>query len=80
MKALDRAFVILDCPRCSYGMDVELISVLLQELIFCPCCKSEIQLVDSDASLFGVRVAVESAMKSLDRELNRLQKTVRIDV
>ena len=80
MKALDRAFIILNCPRCSYGMDVEMMSFLLQRRVFCPCCKSEIQLVDSEASLFGARVAAESALKNLDREFKKLQKTVRFEI
>ena len=44
MSLIDGLFVVLNCPNCGYGMDVEIRSVELQETAFCPCCKVAIQL------------------------------------
>ena len=40
MDLFDGLFLIMACPNCSYGMDVELRSVQSSEATtFCPCCK-----------------------------------------
>ena len=75
MSLLDGMFIVVDCPRCSYGMDVEFRSCELQEKVLCPCCKIAIQLVDDNASVFGARKEVDSAIKDLQRELEKLNKT-----
>ena len=65
MDILKGTFVILDCPLCQYGMDVELISVRMEVRVFCPCCKAEIQLLDGNASTYKAQAEVESAIKDL---------------
>jgi len=72
MDLFDGLFVTLNCPNCDYGLDVELLSVRLEAIVFCPCCKSTIQLVDADSSVHGAQEDVASAMKDLDWELNKL--------
>ena len=66
MSFFDVLFLILECPQCSYGMDVELLSVRLEATIFCPCCKIAIQLVDADASVHGSQKEIESAIKGFE--------------
>ena len=73
MDLYDGLFVNLNCPICGYGMDVELLSALLQEMTFCPCCKVRIQLVDDQASVHGSREDTNLAMKRLERELKTLE-------
>lgn len=63
-------YVTIPCPSCEYEVDVELLSVRLEESVFCPCCKISIQLVDADASAHGAQKRMELAFKSFDSQLN----------
>ena len=80
MSLIDGLFIVANCPRCSYGMDVELRSVELQETVFCPCCKVAIQLVDENASLYGAQEEIDSALESLQREIKKLNKTFKFKI
>ena len=65
MNRFERLFVNLDCPNCRYGMDVELRSIELQAVIFCPCCKIAIQLNDSDASVDRAQKDIGAAIRNI---------------
>ena len=80
MDLFEGLFVTLVCSNCNYEMDVELLSVRLEATIFCPCCKVTIQLVDSEASMHGVQEEVESAMKDLEKQLKKLNGTMRFKI
>ena len=80
MNLLDSTFIILDCPNCGFGTDIQLMSVKLQETVFCPCCKVNIQLVDVDASAHAADKSIHAAVDDLQRELKKLQKTIRIEL
>ena len=80
MYPLGDLFVIVHCPKCEYGSDVALRSVELQEIVFCPCCKVAIQLVDANASVHGAQKEIDSAIKELRREFNKLNKTLTIKI
>ena len=80
MDLFDGLFVTLACPNCNYGMDVELLSVRLEATIFCPCCKVMVQLVDAEASVHGAQEEVESAMKDFDKQLKKLNRTIRFEI
>lgn len=68
MYLFNGIFVSLNCPNCSYAMDIELVSVRLQERVFCPCCKMVVQLLDSDASVHGAQKRMELALRRFGRE------------
>ena len=80
MDLFDGLFVTMNCPKCNYGMDVELLSVRLQAITFCPCCKVAIQLVDADASMHGAQEDLGSAIKEIEREIKKLNKTFKIRI
>ena len=80
MSLFDGLFVTLACPKCSYEMDVEILSARLEETVFCPCCKVTIQLVDADASVHGAQEEIESALKDFESQLNKLNTTIRFTV
>lgn len=80
MDLLKGTFTTVNCPSCLYGMDVELISVLLEQIVFCPCCKSAVQLADADASTYGAQKGIELAVEEFGRELKKLNKTFRFKV
>lgn len=65
MFSIDGVFIDLGCPRCGYVQDVQLIDLRIQRLIFCPACKSRIQLVDADASVHAGAEQIERSMKDL---------------
>ena len=78
MGLFDNVFITLDCPICQYGIDVELLSVRLEEIIYCPCCKATIQLVDEEASMHVSQEGVDSAMADFESALKRLNMTIEI--
>ena len=80
MKELNQSVILLDCPKCYYGMDVDVVSVILQRLVFCPCCKSSIQLIDSEASLYGAQAKIESEIGNLQREFKKFEKTFQFEI
>ena len=71
-------FVAMPCPVCGYTMDVELLSVHLEEIVFCPCCKVTIQLVDDGASVHAAQQEIESAIEDLRNTVNKLNQTFKI--
>ena len=80
MDLFDGLFITMNCPKCDYGMDVELLSARLQERTFCPCCKVAIQLVDADASVHGAQEDIESTMKDFEREIRKLNSTLKFKI
>ena len=73
-------FVAMPCPVCGYAMDVELLSVNLEERVFCPCCKVTIRLVDAGASLYAAQQETESAIEDLRNTVNKLNQTFKIRI
>ena len=80
MDLFDGLFLTLDCPNCDYGMDVEILSVRLETMTLCPCCKLAIQLVDADASVHGAQEKIGSALNDLEDQLKELNKTTRFEI
>ena len=80
MNLFDGLFVTLACPKCYYEMDVELLSVRLEETTFCPCCKVTIQLVDSEASVHGTQKKMESVLKDFESQLKKLNTTIQFKI
>ena len=69
-------FIILDCPNCGYGADVELMSARLQREIFCPCCKITIKMIDPDASAYAAQKDIYAAIDDLQREFKKISKSI----
>ena len=80
MSLIDGLFVVLNCPNCGYGMDVEIRSVELQDTVFCPCCKVAIRLVDANASVHGAQEEIDSAIKDLQSEFKKLNQTFKFKI
>ena len=69
-------FIILDCPNCGYGADVELMSARLQREIFCPCCKITIKMIDPDASAYAAQKDIDAAIDDLQREFKKISESI----
>jgi uncharacterized Zn finger protein (UPF0148 family) len=68
----ESGFVELICPRCGYTQDVQLLDVRLERQIFCPGCKSTIQVVDEGASTHTALEQADQAMRDLVNKLGGL--------
>ena len=73
-------FVSMPCPSCGYAVDVELLSVRLQERVFCPCCKIRIQVIDDDATVFGAQEKIDAAFEELKKTVEKLNTTITIKI
>ena len=80
MQHFDRQFVALNCPKCGYAIDVQLLSLQLEETVFCPACKTRIQLVDVDASAHRAKVDIDSSMTEIQRRLKELGKSLKFKI
>ena len=80
MDLFNGLFLTLVCPKCNYGMDVDLLSVRLEATIFCPCCKVTVQLVDADASVHRSKNEIEAALKGFEGQLKKLNTTIRFKI
>ena len=72
MSLLDRAFIPIPCPACSYPLDVQVRSIRLEDRVFCPCCKIAIALVDADASTYTASTTMNEAMADLQATVHNL--------
>lgn len=68
---LDNTWLTCGCPRCGYLLEFTFLQARLQEVIICPCCKSDVALTDPDASL-------EGAKRDVDRALNEFRNAVKV--
>ena len=73
-------FVSVPCPSCDYEVDIELMSVRLQERVFCPCCKIRIQVIDHDATVFRSQEKIEVAFEDLKKTVEKLNTTITIEI
>lgn len=80
MELFDGLFLTLACPKCNYGMEVELLAVRLEATVFCPCCKVTVQLVDADASVHGSQNEIQAALKDFESQLKDLNRTIRFKI
>ena len=70
--SFESAFIELVCPRCGYVQDVQLLDARLERRMFCPGCKSTIQLVDGEASTHTALEQADQALKDLVGNLGGL--------
>ncbi len=61
---LETFFLETPCPRWGYVQEVELLDLRLHRRIFCPACKSSIQLIDADARHTALE-RVDQAMRQM---------------
>ena len=80
MNPFDRAFLGVPCPRCGYEVDVQFRLALLEDLVFCPCCKARIRFSDDTASGHRARRSVRNALAEFQREIKNLNRTLTIEI
>jgi len=62
---LGQEWIEMQCPNCTYSIEVQLIDFRLQSTIFCNNCKYSIALVDSEASVHTSVAAIDQTHKDL---------------
>lgn len=67
MIDLSSEWIDIECPRCGYLEEIQLMEVKLENTVYCHNCKAIIKLTDSDAS-------VHNRIASINKSLNDLQK------
>lgn len=57
----------LECPQCGYHLDLLLKQVMAEEIVLCPGCLCDIQLIDESGS-------TQRAQREINEALNNLKK------
>jgi len=68
---LDHAWVEAPCPRCGYGVEIQLADARTQVWRWCPCCRVLIRFMEPDGSVSGSIAGAEEAMRSLEETLRK---------
>lgn len=68
MFNLDEIWIDIECPKCNYPFEIQMIDARLETTVYCPNCKCSIQLKDSDAS-------VHTSTRDINNAFNELEKT-----
>ena len=69
---LDHVMVEVPCPRCGYGVEIQLLDARTQSWRWCPCCRLRIRMVEPDGSVSASITAAERGMQSLQETLRRM--------
>jgi hypothetical protein len=59
----------IQCPNCSFEVEVLLKQVIAEEIILCPGCTKEIKLVDKDGSASRAQGEINEALEDFGRKL-----------
>lgn len=65
MIDINYIWIDLDCPKCGYINELQLIDAKSENLLFCHNCKIEIQLKDEEGSVHSGIENINNAFKDL---------------
>ena len=74
MFNLDEIWIGIECSKCNYTLEIQMIDVRLETVVYCPNCKCSIQLKDSDASVHTSTLDINNALNKLDKTFKNLFK------
>jgi hypothetical protein len=74
MFDLDKLLIEIECPRCGYPIEIEMIDARLECRLFCPNCKSQVRLHDYESSLHAAQAEIHSGMERLTQAFRELGK------
>lgn len=80
MYIFNRTFLEIPCPQCNYEIDIQFCQVLLEDVVFCPCCKARIQFSDDRASGHRACQSVHNAMIKFQEDIKNLNKALTINI
>lgn len=74
MLNLDEIWININCPKCNYQFEVQMIDARLESRVYCHNCKCIIQMKDSEASVHTSIKDINKAFSDLDKTLKNLFK------
>lgn len=74
MINLNKTWIDIQCPQCSYIDEVQLIDVKTEKTVFCHNCKIMIKLIDGNASVHVAIENINSQLKKLEKALKNIGK------
>jgi DNA-directed RNA polymerase subunit RPC12/RpoP len=60
------------CPKCSWPIEVLLKQFIAEEIVICPNCFIDIQLVDKDGSCGRAQKDIDGALDGFGRKIERI--------
>lgn len=74
MLDLNHFNIEFECPKCKYLINIQLIEVKIENIVFCHNCKTSIRLKDNHASSHKGIKDVNNAMNELKKTIKKLGK------
>lgn len=63
------ALIDVECPRCGYGFEVEMLDAATGVARWCPCCRIRIQLTEGGGEVHGAMEDIDAAIRDLQKML-----------
>jgi hypothetical protein len=63
--------VELNCPKCDFALDILVKQIMAEEIILCPGCLTEIQLVGESGSSYRAQSDIDEALNDLQQYLEK---------
>ena len=60
-------WIDIECPKCNYRDEIQLIDAQTEKVIFCHNCKTTIQIHDDNASVHQSVEKIKSFSKEIDQ-------------
>ncbi len=65
-------WVDIECPKCGYQDEIQLLDAKTERTVFCHNCKINIKLTDGEASVNNMIDSINSAFNEFDDLLKNL--------
>lgn len=62
----ERTWAEIECPKCKYQNDIQLLDIKLESKIHCSNCKVTLQLKDDNASAYTTLNNINTLFNNLD--------------
>ena len=72
MIDLNQMWVDIECPKCGYQDEIQLLDAKTERTVFCHNCKINIKLTDGEASVNNMIDSINSAFNEFDDLLKNL--------
>ncbi len=72
-----RSSVSAPCPKCGYHLDFQFVDARCGLVIICPACKSQVKLVDEDASVWKGGEDLDRTESDLRRTIDKLNRDLK---
>jgi len=70
---LDNLLLDIACPHCSYLFAVAYMDILLQRTVICHNCKTNVNLIDKDASVHMANKQMENLVTDLNNVFKKFK-------